>query len=301
MQWVVAALLFAVFQSFTMLINQHYRVNGHLISGMRGLGVALAFLPAVFFVPVPCDGWFWALVVAQGCMSSFFNARLYASSAIYGAGSTSRISLLCVPVGVVLWWPFDPARFEALLSHPWIFSGLLGALAAVCVGFFYMARSHAKRAHKGELLYLLPAVVVLAFMMINRKEIMMTGDFFSAAVYYSVCAISMSGAFNLLYYLRRHGVGGLAQKMKIPRVRHAGLWMVLASGTTIFFGNWASATVPNPAYVTAMTLISPLLIMAINHKAGVRDTVSYGAVALLFAGLLALIYLANLPLEPPHL
>ena len=41
MVWFVAGLLFALFNAGTMLVNQKYKLDGSLISGMRGVGVAL--------------------------------------------------------------------------------------------------------------------------------------------------------------------------------------------------------------------------------------------------------------------
>ena len=53
-------------------------------------------------MPFPKSPEFWALIVLEGMLSSFFNSRLYASAARFGAGTTSRISMLAVPIGVVM-------------------------------------------------------------------------------------------------------------------------------------------------------------------------------------------------------
>lgn len=68
----------------------------------KGRRVAAIYSPAAFFVPFPKSPEFWALIVLEGMLSSFFNSRLYASAARFGAGTTSRISMLAVPIGVVM-------------------------------------------------------------------------------------------------------------------------------------------------------------------------------------------------------
>lgn len=104
----------------------------------EGIGVAAIYSPAAFFVPFPKSPEFWALIVLEGVLSSFFNSRLYASAARFGAGTTSRISMLAV-------------------------------------------------------------------MMIVRKVAMEAVAFESAAVYYPLCAIFLSGAINLTVFALHSG------------------------------------------------------------------------------------------------
>ena len=80
MVWFVAGLLFALFNAGTMLVNQKYKLDGSLIAGMRGVGVALIYSPAALFVPFPKSHLFWWLIVAEGLLSAFFSSRLYSAS-----------------------------------------------------------------------------------------------------------------------------------------------------------------------------------------------------------------------------
>ena len=72
--------------------------------------------------------------------------------------------------------------------------------------------------------------------------------------------------------------------------------MSLASGCTILFGNLASLYVPNPAYISAITLTTPVWVMLVNGFFGVKDKVSIPSIIIMFAGLAALIYFANIPI-----
>lgn len=203
MLWLAAGILFAVFNAGTMLVSQKYKIEGVLMSGLRGVGVAAIYSPAAFFVPFPESPEFWALIVLEGVLSSFFNSRLYASTARFGAGTTSRISMLAVPIGLVMWWIIMPKRFFELEGAPLVFAGLAVSMAAICLSFYKM--SSGGGAMRGQLAFLTPAVVVLAVMMIVRKEAMEAVAFESAAVYYPLCAIFLSGAINLTVFALHSG------------------------------------------------------------------------------------------------
>ena len=115
MIWFTAGLAFAFFGAITMLINQKYKLDGQLISGMRGVGVAALYLPALFFLTPPTNKTFWLLIVAEGLISTFYNARLYESSGRYGASSTSLINVLSIAIGMVLLSLINtPAAFTEL-------------------------------------------------------------------------------------------------------------------------------------------------------------------------------------------
>ena len=148
MPWFFFGLAFAFLNAMTMLINQKYRLDGRLISGMRGIGVAILYFPAIFFVSAPSSGVFWLLIILEGAISTFFNARLYASAAKYGAGSTSRMNVLAIAFGMVFWWIIDWRRFISLAEDPIVFVGIMAALALTGAGFLAMSKGGFK---KGEI------------------------------------------------------------------------------------------------------------------------------------------------------
>lgn len=73
--------------------------------------------------------------------------------------------------------------------------------------------------------------------------------------------------------------------------------MASASLVTIFCGNWAAFYSPNPAYVSAITLLSPLWIMGIDRLAGRREKVPVWGMVVMLLGLLALVFFGNAPLH----
>lgn len=102
-----------------------------------------------------------------------------------------------------MWWIIMPKRFFELEGAPLVFAGLAVSMAAICLSFYKM--SSGGGAMRGQLAFLTPAVVVLAVMMIVRKEAMEAVAFESAAVYYPLCAIFLSGAINLTVFALHSG------------------------------------------------------------------------------------------------
>lgn len=297
MLWLAAGILFAVFNAGTMLVSQKYKIDGVLMSGLRGVGVAAIYSPAAFFVPFPESPEFWALIVLEGVLSSFFNSRLYASAARFGAGTTSRISMLAVPIGLVMWWIIMPKRFFELEGAPLVFAGLAVSMAAICLSFYKM--SSGGGAMRGQLAFLTPAVVVLAVMMIVRKVAMEAVAFESAAVYYPLCAIFLSGAINLTVFALHSGGAKLVGALSSKRIITAGILMSAVSSATIFFGNLSALYVPNPAYLSALSLTAPLWIMVADKFLGVPDKVDSRWLAAMLLSICALIFFAQIPIAPP--
>lgn len=282
-----------------MLINQKYKLDGHLISGLRGIFVGLLFCAAIPFVDFPKSEIFWVLIAVQVALSTFYNARFYESAARYGAGSTARISVLAIAFGVVFWWIIDYERFLLLLRDAPVLFGIILSLAVVCAGFYFMALRNS-RTQAGELAYLMPAVVISAVILINRKEVMSHADFFSAAVYYCAVSIFLSGALNILIYAFKVGFKTFKTRLRTPRVLRAGLIMALASSVTILCGNTATFYVPNPAFINALTLTIPIWVFFLDKLVGRSPKLNWGGTIIMLLGLVLLIYFANVPLHMAH-
>lgn len=291
MEWFLTGLAFAFFNSITMLINQRYKLDGHLISAMRGVFVGIAYLPFLFFVRIQHSVSFWLLVVVEGALSAFFNARLCASSARFGAASTSVINVLSIGFGMVLWWVVDSARFFELASVPLRIAGVCASVAALVWGFAKLTRGAGEgKIDRAGVLFMLPAVVVFSVMLVVRKEIMDAGDFWAGTICYGGVSIFLSGLINLCVFAASNSRAEFCKKLSSPDVLEAGFFMAVASGCTILFGNFSSWLIPSPAYLSALSLLSPLFIFAYEKYCGRPVRFSAVSVVLMFAGLGGLLY-----------
>ena len=125
--------------------------------------------------------------------------------------------------------------------------------------------------------------------------------FLSAIVYYCVLSIAMSGAWNLIYYARENTLKGLVSQRKTRRIAIGCISMVFASAVTIICGNIGVFYAPNPAYVNALTLTSPIFVMIFNKTTGVKDPVSIPAMVIMLLGIAALLYFSEIPLPHPNI
>ena len=245
-----------------MLVNQKYKLDGSLISGMRGVGVALIYSPASLFVPFPKSHLFWWLIVAEGLLSAFFFvAALFGGGEIRGGGDFANQYAGCAfRAGVLVDYRLRGVRRSRENSV-----GSFGDFG-VCRGdMFFIQKDVGGRRRE------------------RRADV--------------VFAAGCRGA-------RRHddspnGAGMLAARLRTHHVLAGGISMAVVSSLTIFTGNLASLYVPDPAYLSALTLTSPLWIMLYNACFGIRDVVEKRWVVAMLLSLCALMFFAQMPLSSP--
>lgn len=136
MSWVAPGLLYAFFNSVVIFVNEKFKRQPSFLGMYRGFGSMAVALPFVFWVPPPTDVWFWVFACLQGIMVGFFDYRLFASSARYGAGGTSMMTVLAIVLTIVLWWLIDLNRLLRSCTTHWCFWAfcfpLRGVWAAIC-------------------------------------------------------------------------------------------------------------------------------------------------------------------------
>ena len=106
--------------------------------------------------------------------------------------------MLAVPFWLVFWWIIDFAGFVGLVKTPSVLLGILASVAAIYFSFKKMS-SGGGGGKGAQTSYLLPAVAVLAVMMIVRKVAMAEADF---AMLLSLCALMFFAQMQLSSPLR---------------------------------------------------------------------------------------------------
>lgn len=201
MLWVIDSLVYGFFTAIYTLFNQHYKLNGYVLGIWRGFGISLAFMPFLYFFPVPESAYYWFLLIFQGLLIGIYDSHLFFASADFGAGPTSRFMAITALVTTFLWWFLTPEQFEHLLGNGTVFISLILVLFGFTVSYWQMVQSPVSQK---LVRYILPAVFALAGMSIATKEIAVHSQsgVWGAITYYLAVALFVSGCYNLFFYLR---------------------------------------------------------------------------------------------------
>ena len=108
-----------VVQAAYLLVNQHFKTPERILMLWRGFGALALFLPLSLFV----GGWprqtgFYLAALGACLVISVLDRLLFRASARYGAGATSRLIALNIPITFVMWSVIKPGHLETLFSKP---------------------------------------------------------------------------------------------------------------------------------------------------------------------------------------
>lgn len=295
MLWVIDGLVYGFFTAIYTLFNQHYKLNGYVLGIWRGFGVSLIFMPFLYFFPAPKSACYWFLLIFQGLLNGVYDSHLFFASANFGAGPTSRFMAVTALVTTFLWWFLTPEQFEHLLGNRTVFISLILVLFGFTVSYWQMVRSPVS---KQLVRYILPAVFAWAGMNIATKEIAAHSQsgVWEAVIYYLVVALFVSGCYNLFFYFQTQKFRGfkpLAAGVFNRHTVYPGIYMVMFSAVLITAKTLALRIAPNPGYVTALLLVAPIFVYALNRTHKIADNVSVKAGFVMIFFLLLLIALVN--------
>lgn len=271
MLWVINGLIYGFFTAVYMLFNQHYKLNGYVLGIWRGFGICLLFLPFLFFIKIPTDWRYWGLLIAQGICIGIYDSRIFFASARYGAGATSRFMSVTVLLTTFAWWFLTPQKFWQLFAQGNMLVTLMLVLCGFSFCYWQMLKS---KVSKATAAYTMPAVLALAAMSIITKYIATEGNsLWQGLICYLTISTFVSGLYNMSWYC--------VQKTKQPilsiKMLKIGAYLVAFSSILIIAKTMALRIAPNPGYVTALLLIAPLFIYALNRHYKISDTVSLEA------------------------
>lgn len=271
--WVVFAFISALSLSASLLTAEHFKARSlKLLFWMRFLAL-LVLAPMTFFVAPPADPIFYVLLFFNSLFFAYSDVMMFGLSARYGAGIVSRIDPLSVASTFILWTAFVPSLLESYLGSPFRSAGIILSLAGCVVFSMMMRRCDISR---NALIRMLPAILAIAAGVILGKEAIQRGELFNTVFYYAF----FQALFTTLFYFTilksprefaHFSDLGVDGELFNKRLLKAGTIMSIfwAIGTLAKYT--AIGVVENPAYVTAIALISPLLILGFYTIKGQRD------------------------------
>ena len=251
-------------------------------------------MPFLLFFPTPTSAYYWGLLILQGWLIGIYDSHLFFAAAKYGAGPTSRFMAITVLVTTFLWWLLTPKEFVALLQQGNVFITLLLVLFGFTFCYWQMIRTKISRQTAR---YIMPAVFALAGMSIITKYIALGGSsVWQSIAYYLSVATFVSGCYNLKCYIQHRR--NIIFKQKIDEVFSRRMWkiggyLIGFSAALITAKTMALRAAPNPGYVTALLLVAPFFVFALNQHYKIPDNVSVRASFAMMFFLLLLAVLVN--------
>lgn len=294
MLWIINGLIYGFFTAVYTLFNQHYKVDGYVLGIWRGFGISVLSMPFLLFFPTPTSAYYWGLLILQGWLIGIYDSHLFFAAAKYGAGPTSRFMAITVLVTTFLWWMLTPKEFVALLQQGNVFITLLLVLFGFTFCYWQMIRTKISRQTAR---YIMPAVFALAGMSIITKYIALGGSsVWQSIAYYLSVATFVSGCYNLKCYIQHRR--NIIFKQKIDEVFSRRMWkiggyLIGFSAALIIAKTMALRAAPNPGYVTALLLVAPFFVFALNRHYKIPDNVSVRAGFAMMFFLLLLAVLVN--------
>ena len=289
MFWIINGLIYGFFTAIYTSFNQHYKLNAYLLGIWRGFGIFIIFAPFCFLFPFPHSISYWLLLILQGIMIAIYDSHLFFASSRYGAGPTSRIMALTAVITTIFWWFLTPKSFIALVNNGNNIVIIMFLLLGFTVSYWYMIKSPVSRQ---VVRYMLPAIFSLAGMSIVTKQIALhSSSVWFSLTYYLTVSTFISGLINLYWFIKH-------SRQKIPRffspqIIKPGIYVITFSACLIIAKTLALRAAPNPGYVTALLLTSPLFVSAFNKYNKVPDNISIKSGFLMIAFLIALIILVS--------
>ena len=277
MLWIINGLIYGFFTALYTLVNQDHKINGYILGIWRGFGIAIVFLPFLFFLPLQTSAYNWFLLIFQGWMIGIYDSHIFFASANFGAGATSRSLAITALFTTILWWILTPDLFLDFARNGNAFITLLLVLFGFTISYWYMIKSPVSRQ---VAIYTIPAVFALAGMSIATKEIALMGqNVWANIAYYLVVATFISGLYNSIFFIKRThpNFKGFFSQVFAPQVIRVGIYIISFSAALIAAKTMAMRLAPNPGYVVALLLTAPIFVFLLNQYNKIPDTVSVKA------------------------
>lgn len=295
MLWIINGLIYGFFMALYTLVNQRHKFNGYVLGVWRGFGIALVFVPFLLFVPLQTNLRNWELLLIQGILIGIYDSHVFFASARYGAGVTSRLSVLSVLATTIMWWGLTPNLFLKLVYNESVFITLILAIFGFCVCYWYVMKS---RISRDAFWYMVPAILALAGMSVATKEIAMMGqDVWANILYYLTVSTFVSGVYNLILLLKhKHYNIVLTLKMVFAKeVVATGVYIIGFSAALIAAKTMAMRLAPNPGYVVTLLLTAPVFVYLLTRdtKASGGFTEKSGFAMLFFLALIMILVNGN--------
>lgn len=253
--WVWLSLIVSFSSAGWKLVNEYFKVDSHALVFWRGFLPFIFMLPFTFFIPWPTDYIFYVLVLMVALIGTFTDVVYLDASKKYGAGVPSRLQPLGLFIGFIGWIIIDTSQIDVYMAQPIYATGVVLSLCSIV---FFASRLRHCEVSKNALIFMLPAIFFGGFFGVLIKTAMQHAELYQGIVFY----ILVQGIGITIFTLIKEKF----KKRKLKRilqkdVMKAGFFIGVFGVISGSCGSYAFHLAENPAYSSAITMLSPFWII----------------------------------------
>lgn len=290
MSWVFPALGFSFCFAAYLLLNQHYKIPAAAMVLWRGMGCVVLLSPIVVFLDWPKDPVFYGIIAVMGIFAGVYERQTYDIAARGNAGGLSRLLLpLSLWVSFIIWILLSADVRMQYLERPLESIGVLIALALCAGGMIWMHRSRLDAA----LLYVvMPAAVLRGVTdVLNKTAMMHSADMFPQNLPVYVWWLSVWVVITVLVQNRITAGKFIPENPFRMDYAKPGIILSVTLIALMLCKGAAMQFTPNPAYVTAVGLMSAIWVAAYHRARREPDPSHLWAGALVVLGTVLLVFM----------
>jgi len=266
--WIYAAFCSTVISAFMMLVNQIFKQNGGPMVLLFRFFVFASLLPFTFLVAPPESWKFYAAIAAAALSGGIADIRILNITAKYGGGMASRLNPLAIFTTFPIWFFFDNDLLQNYIQNPLKSAGIIATLIG---GVYFSSRFRKCEINKNAIIDYLPCLFGYTIASIAAKiAATQGGDRNSILLFYmfgqSLFLIPIVSLYMAVFDKKSLALAKIFNKqVLLAAFAFAFFWMA-----SMLFRVTSLMTVPNPAYITVIGLLTPVIIAMIyrivKHK-----------------------------------
>lgn len=271
--WAFYALFMSLMLAATAEANRNFKVDGTILNFWRYVMGVIFLVPVVTFIEWPKPSLFYAGAVLAGVVGSIGRAVQFNLAAKH----CGRVATMYMPMqvfgGFFLWMMVDPSAAERYANNPLLLAGVLICFMVIGGAMFAVRRND---VGWHTLIMVAPLGILYAVSDVVTKSVLeeLPHHIGLVAVIYTfismVTGTMVTGSFLMQNKSRR------LTWDKLVTFRHIKLGSLFAVGIIVNFSLFVIAVkdVPNPAYLSAIFMLTPVWLLLYNRLRKVPDDAS---------------------------
>lgn len=280
--WVLCALGLSIFGGLLIQLNHVARLPGDKLAFVRAVWVVGLLIPVIPFMHLEAGPVFYLVAALVGVLWGVGDGIMFRAAREYGGRLTSMVLPMKIFGTFLLWFMIDQAYRASLTEHTRHMLLVLACLLAATVAVALMRKTDASRA---ALVTLVPAAVAYMLADTSSKVVLDNLPIIPATLTFTLVAHAAQAVVIGLWLNQKgrlHALGrGTWAAGALAGLTGIGLMICMLAG-------FASA--PNPAYVTAVSLLTIVWLWLYNQACGHHDDANPWAMALLLLGTVGLVF-----------